>query len=137
MPTIWIDADAAPRDCKDVLFKAAERTHIRVGARLHVHLDFVVLLGARDRVYAQEPTEPCKVSRRCRRAVPVETELVLHSRDLDHEARPKGRRTANLQPTVRGQYEFEMDRVLSVRVLVAIVLERSGTGLRGLITRRV
>ena len=28
MPTIWIDADAAPRDCKDVLFKAAERTHI-------------------------------------------------------------------------------------------------------------
>ena len=25
MPTIWIDADAAPRDCKDVLFRAAER----------------------------------------------------------------------------------------------------------------
>lgn len=25
MPTIWIDADAAPRDCKDVLFRASER----------------------------------------------------------------------------------------------------------------
>jgi uncharacterized protein YaiI (UPF0178 family) len=25
MLTIWIDADAAPRDCKDVLFRASER----------------------------------------------------------------------------------------------------------------
>lgn len=28
MPTIWIDADAAPRACKEVLFKASERTRI-------------------------------------------------------------------------------------------------------------
>jgi uncharacterized protein YaiI (UPF0178 family) len=25
MPTVWIDADAAPRACKDVLFRASER----------------------------------------------------------------------------------------------------------------
>lgn len=28
MPTIWIDADAAPRACKEVLFKASERRRV-------------------------------------------------------------------------------------------------------------
>ena len=30
MPTIWIDADAAPRACKEVLFKASERRRVRL-----------------------------------------------------------------------------------------------------------
>ncbi|MFT4625904.1 MAG: hypothetical protein ACI8PZ_004575 [Myxococcota bacterium] len=29
MPTIWVDADAAPRDCKDVLYRAAERRRVQ------------------------------------------------------------------------------------------------------------
>ena len=28
MPTIWIDADAAPRACKDVLFRASQRRKV-------------------------------------------------------------------------------------------------------------
>lgn len=30
MPTIWVDADAAPRACKEVLFRAAERRAVPV-----------------------------------------------------------------------------------------------------------
>ena len=30
MPTIWVDADAAPRACKEVLFKAADRRAVPV-----------------------------------------------------------------------------------------------------------
>ena len=30
MPTIWIDADAAPRACKDIVFRASERTGMAV-----------------------------------------------------------------------------------------------------------
>ena len=29
-PTIWIDGDAAPRACKDVIFKASQRTGLKV-----------------------------------------------------------------------------------------------------------
>jgi len=28
MPTIWIDADAAPRACKDILFRASQRRNV-------------------------------------------------------------------------------------------------------------
>lgn len=30
MPTIWVDADAAPAACKEVLFRAAERRQVEV-----------------------------------------------------------------------------------------------------------
>ena len=30
MPTLWVDADAAPRACKDVLFRAAVKRRVRV-----------------------------------------------------------------------------------------------------------